>query len=129
MLQQGRDRLTSCSHGNPAETGGTVSGQEEAGPGEVGVGEKEQEEALGIECEDVEEDEEEEVKEEGSGESKTGEAASTDDTMHRLHMSRTTVVRQHLVHEKNTFLLKSLSYSIFPEKMSHSFLIKHRPLM
>ena len=56
MLQQGRDRLTSCSHGNPAETGGTVSGQEEAGPGEVGgVGEKEQEEALGMECEDVEE--------------------------------------------------------------------------
>ena len=56
MLQQGRDRLTSCSHGNPAETGDTVSGQEEAWPGEVGgVGEKELEEALGMECEDVEE--------------------------------------------------------------------------
>ena len=55
MLQQVRDRLTSCSHGNPSETGGTVSGQEEAVPGEVGgVGEREQEEALG-ECEDLEE--------------------------------------------------------------------------
>ena len=47
MLQQGRDRLTSCSHGNPDETGSTVSGQEEEVPGEV---EREQEEALGMEC-------------------------------------------------------------------------------
>ena len=52
MLQQGRDRLTSCSHGNPAEAGGAVSEQEEAVPGEVGVGEMEQEEVLGMECED-----------------------------------------------------------------------------
>ena len=128
MLQQGRDRLTSCSHGNPAETGGTVSGQEEAGPGKVGVGEREQEEALGIECEDVEEDEEEEVKEEGSGESKTGEAASTDDTMHRLHIGLQLLGNIWWV-RRTLFLLKSLSYSIFPEKMSHYFLIKHRPLM
>ena len=57
-------------------------------------------------CGGEEEDEEEDVKEEGSGESNTGEAASTDDTRHRLRMSRTTVARQHLVREKNTFFVE-----------------------
>ena len=115
--QQGRDRLTSCSHGNPAETGGTVSRQEEAGP--VGVGEREQEEALGIECEDVEE----RRKMKKKSKRKAQERARQE--KHRVQMTQCIdsiclglqllgniwCVRRTLF-----FLLKSLSYSIFLKK-------------
>ena len=130
MLQQGRDRLTSCSHGNPAETGGTVSGQEEAGPGEVGVGEREQEEALGMECEDVEERKKMKKK---KSKRKAQERARQEKQRVQMTQSIDSICLglQLLGNiwcvKRTLFLLKSLSYCIFPEKMRHSVLIKYRP--